>query len=84
LGHNNFGYSRADNSGSKLAARTAVTGVALPKRLQVGLTILVCLHDDREVKAKITKIVDSVAGRKIHIRFRAFALTVEKPRQYPS
>jgi len=32
----------------------------------------------REVEAKITNIVDGVAGRKVHIAFGAFALIVEE------
>jgi hypothetical protein len=50
----------------------------VPKQIQVGSTVLVRLHDDREVEAKITKIVDSVAGRKVHIAFGAFALIVDE------
>jgi hypothetical protein len=50
----------------------------VPKQIQVGSTVLVRLHDDREVEAKITKIVDSVAGRKVHIQFGAFALKVDE------
>jgi len=48
------------------------------KQIQVGSTAIVRLHDGREVEAKITKIVDSVAGRKVHIQFGAFALIVEE------
>jgi hypothetical protein len=39
--------------------------------------VLVRLHDGREVEAKVTKIVDSVAGRKVHIAFGALALIVD-------
>jgi hypothetical protein len=49
----------------------------VPKQIQVGSTVLVRLHDDREVEAKVTKIVDSVAGRKVHIAFGVFALIVD-------
>ena len=49
----------------------------MPKQIQVGSTVVARLHDGREVEAKITKIVDSVAGRKVHIQFGAFALKVE-------
>jgi hypothetical protein len=49
-----------------------------PNKSQVGSSVLVRLHDDREVEAKITKIVDSVAGRKVHIAFGAFALIVDE------
>jgi hypothetical protein len=48
----------------------------VPKQIQVGSTVLVCLLDDREVEAKVTKIVDSVVGRKIHIAFGVSALIV--------
>jgi hypothetical protein len=37
-------------------------------------SLIVRLHDGREVEAKVTKIVDSVLGRKVHIAFGAFAL----------
>jgi hypothetical protein len=47
-------------------------------QIQVGSTVLVRLHDGREVEAKITKIVDSVAGRKVHIAFGAFALIIDE------
>jgi hypothetical protein len=50
----------------------------VPKQIQVGSTVLARLHDGREVEAKITKIVDSVAGRKVHIAFGAFALIIEE------
>jgi hypothetical protein len=50
----------------------------VPKQSQVGSTVLVRLHDDREVEAKITKIVDSVVGRKVHITFGASALIVDE------
>jgi hypothetical protein len=47
------------------------------KHIAVGTAVTVRLHDGREVAAKITKIVDSVAGRKVQIAFGAFALIVE-------
>jgi hypothetical protein len=50
----------------------------VPKQIQVGSTVLVRLHDDREVEAKVTKIVDSVAGRKVHIAIGAFALKLDE------
>ena len=50
----------------------------MPKQLQAGSTVLACLRDGREVEAKITKIVDSVAGRKVHIAFGAFALIIDE------
>ena len=46
------------------------------KQIQVGSTVVVRLYDGREVEAKITKIIDSVAGRKVHIVFGVFALMV--------
>ena len=46
----------------------------MPKLIQIGSTVLARLHDGREVEARITKIVDSVAGRRVHIAFGAFAL----------
>ena len=36
------------------------------------------LYDGREVEVKITKIVDSVVRRKVHIAFGAFALIVDE------
>jgi len=50
----------------------------VPKQVQVGSAVLVRLHDDREVEAKVTKIADSVAGRKVHIAFGASALIVDE------
>ena len=50
----------------------------MPKQVQVGSAVLVRLHDDREVEAKVTKIADSVAGRKVHIAFGASALIVDE------
>jgi hypothetical protein len=38
------------------------------KHIAVGTAATVRLHDGREVAAKITKIVDSVAGRKVSYR----------------
>jgi hypothetical protein len=49
----------------------------MPKLIAIGDTVTVRLYDDREVEAKITKIVDSVAGRTVHIAFGAFALIVK-------
>ena len=48
----------------------------MPKQILVGSTVLARLHDGREVEAKVTKIVDSVAGRTVHITFGAFALKI--------
>jgi hypothetical protein len=50
----------------------------VPKQIQVGSTVLARLHDGREVEAKITKIVDSVVGRKVHIAFGPSALIVDE------
>jgi hypothetical protein len=47
------------------------------KQLQVGSTALVRLYDGREVEAKITAIVDSVAGWKIHITYGIIALKID-------
>jgi hypothetical protein len=48
------------------------------KQIQVGSIVVARLYGGREVEAKITAIVDSVAGRKVHIAFGAFALMVEE------
>jgi hypothetical protein len=48
------------------------------KQITVGHTVLVRLYDCREVKAKVTKIVDSVAGRKVHITYGIIALKVDE------
>jgi hypothetical protein len=48
------------------------------KQIQVGSTVVVRPYDGREVEAKITKIVDSVAGRKVHIAFGRYAFKVEE------
>jgi len=53
-------------------------GNVVPKQLQVGSTVVARFHDDREVEARITKIVDSVVGRKVHIAFGAFALVIDE------
>ena len=50
----------------------------MPKQIQVGSTVLARLHDGREVEAKVTKIVDSVLGREVHIAFGAFALIIDE------
>ncbi len=39
--------------------------------------MLVRLYDGREVEAKVTRIVDSVAGRKVHIAYGLIALKVD-------
>jgi hypothetical protein len=44
-------------------------------QIQVGSTVLVRLHDGREVEAKVTKIGDSVVGRKVHRAHRREAAT---------
>jgi hypothetical protein len=50
----------------------------VPKKVQVGSTVVARLHDGRVVVAKVMQVVDSVAGRKVHIRFGAFALKVDE------
>jgi len=50
----------------------------LREQIQIGSTVVARLYDGREVEAKVTRIVDSVAGRKVHIAFGAFALIVEE------
>jgi hypothetical protein len=35
------------------------------------------LYDRREVEAKVTRIVDSVAGRKVHIAYGLIALKID-------
>ena len=52
-------------------------GNIVRKQIQVGSTVLVRLYNGREVVAKITAIVDSVAGRKIHISYGLIALKVD-------
>ena len=47
------------------------------KQVQVGSTVLVRLYDGREVEAKVTRIVDSVAGRKVHIAYGLIALKID-------
>ena len=47
------------------------------KQINVGSTVVVRLYDGREVEAKITAIVDSVAGRKVHISYGLIALKVD-------
>ena len=48
------------------------------KQIQVGSTVVVRLFDGREVVAKITDIVDIVAGRKVHITYGIIALKVDE------
>jgi hypothetical protein len=43
---------------------------------KIGSIVTVRLHDGREAVAKVTAIVDSVAGRKVHVLFGASALKV--------
>ena len=47
------------------------------KQIQVGSTVVARLYDGREVEAKVTRIVDSVAGRKIHITYGITALKID-------
>jgi hypothetical protein len=46
------------------------------KQINVGSSVVVRLYG-REVEAKITAIVDSVAGRKVHISYGLIALKVD-------
>ena len=50
----------------------------MAKHIAVGTAVTVRLHDGREVEAKVTKIVDGVAGGEVHIAFGAFALIVDE------
>jgi hypothetical protein len=50
------------------------------KQIQVGSTVIARLYDGREVEAKITAIVDSVAGRKVHIAYGLIALKITRSR----
>ena len=47
------------------------------KQITIGSTVLVRLYDGREVEAKVTGIVDSVLGRKVHIPYGVIALKVD-------
>jgi hypothetical protein len=47
------------------------------KQFQVGSTVVARLYDGREVEAKITKIVDSVVGRKVHVTYGIVALKID-------
>jgi hypothetical protein len=47
------------------------------KQIQVGSTVVVRLYDGREVEAKITAIVNSPAGQKIHIATGPYALKID-------
>jgi hypothetical protein len=46
------------------------------KTYGVGSLVLVRLHDGRTFQAQVKQIVDSVAGRKVHIFAHAMALKV--------
>ena len=50
------------------------------EQIQVGSTVVVRLYDGREVEAKVTAIVDSVAGRKVHITYGLIALKIDPER----
>jgi hypothetical protein len=50
----------------------------MAKCVAIGDTVTVRLYNGRVVVAKVTAIVDSVTGRKIHILFGAFALKVDE------
>jgi hypothetical protein len=47
------------------------------KQIQIGSTVVARLYDGREVEAKVTAIVDSVAGRKVHIAYGLVALKID-------
>jgi hypothetical protein len=47
------------------------------KNIQVGSLDIVKRYDGRMVEAKVTAIVDSVIGRKVHVRFGPSALKVD-------
>jgi hypothetical protein len=50
----------------------------MPKHIETGSTVTARLYDGRVVVAKVTAVVDSVLGRKIHISFGAFAFKVDE------
>ena len=50
----------------------------LPKQIQIGSTVIVRLYDGRLVEAKVTAIVDSVIGRKVHVRFGMASIKVDE------
>jgi hypothetical protein len=47
------------------------------KQIQVGSTVVARLYDGREVEAKVTRIVDRVVGRKIHIAYGIIAFKID-------
>ena len=47
------------------------------KQIQIGSTVVARLYDGREVEARILQIVDSVAGRKVHIAYGLIALKID-------
>ena len=51
--------------------------IEVKKQIEIGSTVTARLHNGRVVVAKVTVIVDSVAGRKVHITFGSFALIVD-------
>jgi len=50
----------------------------MARRIAVGTAVTVRLHDGGEVEAKVTKIVDSDAGRKVQIAFGPQAFRVDE------
>jgi hypothetical protein len=50
----------------------------LPKQIQIGSAVIVRLYDGRLVEAKVTAIVDSVIGRKFHVRFGVASIKVDE------
>jgi hypothetical protein len=51
--------------------------IEVKKQIEIGSTVTARLHNGRVVVARVTAIVDSVAGRKVRITFGAFALIVD-------
>jgi hypothetical protein len=47
------------------------------KQIKVGSTVVARLYDGREVEAKVTAIMDSVAGRKVCIAYGFIALKID-------
>jgi len=71
-------YGHVDGVDQSRADYRSPSGNVVPKQLQVGSTATARLYDGRVVVAKVTQIVDSVAGCKVHIRFGAFAIIVDE------
>jgi hypothetical protein len=50
----------------------------MQKNIVVGSNVIARLYDGRVVVAKVTAIVDSIIGRKIHISFGPFAFKLDQ------